>query len=289
MPDLKGGLPDGDSSPIDGPNSTGERNIMTATMGAMHSCKIEGGVALVTLNHPPVNALTPELLAELAGTFDSLAMDDAVKILVLTGAGRFFAAGADIRVLASIPSSVEGEAMASHGQTLLNKIEALEKPVIAAINGACLGGGLELAMCCHIRLAAEGARLGLPEINLGIMPGFGGTQRLPRLIGQSKAMELILTGEPISARDALNLGLVSQVVPADDLLRQAQGLAHKISAKSQVALRACLHAIRRGSELDLSEGLDLEAKLFGKLCDTEDRKEGTAAFLEKRQPRFKNC
>lgn len=256
--------------------------------GAMHSCKIEEGVALVTLNHPPVNALTPELLTELNVTFDSLAKDEAVKAVVLTGAGRFFVAGADIRVLASIPSSVEGQEMARHGQAILSKIENCEKPVIAAINGSCLGGGLELAMCCHIRLAAEGARLGQPEINLGIMPGFGGTQRLPRLIGQSKALELILTGEPLSAREAMNLGLVSQMTPVDDLLRQAQGLARTMAVKSQVALRASLRAIRQGSELNLSDGLDLEARLFGTLCDTEDRKEGTAAFLEKRQPRFKN-
>lgn len=178
--------------------------------------------------------------------------------------------------------------MARQGQAILNKIEAFEKPVIAAINGACLGGGLELAMCCHIRLATEGARLGLPEINLGLMPGFGGTQRLCRLIGQSKAVELILTGEPISAREAMGLGLVSQVVSGDDLLRQAQGLARKMAEKSQVALRASLRAIRQGVKLDLSDGLVLEAHLFGALCDTEDRKEGVAAFLEKRQPQFRN-
>lgn len=261
---------------------------MTTMTGAMITCKIEDGVALVTLNHPPVNTLTPELLAELDSTFDSLATDDAVKTVVLTGASRYFVAGADIRVLASIPSSVEGEAIARHGQTILNKIEAFEKPVIAAINGACLGGGLELALCCHIRLAAEGARLGLPEINLGIMPGFGGTQRLPRLIGQPKAMELILTGEPVSAQEAMSLGLVSQVLSADDLLRQVQGLARKMAGKSQVALRASLRAIREGMKLNISDGLALETHLFGELCDTEDRKEGTAAFLEKRQPQFKD-
>lgn len=261
---------------------------MTTMTGAMHSCKIEEGVALITLNHPPVNALTPQLLTELDGIFDSLATDDAVKAVMLTGAGRFFVAGADIRVLAAIPSSPEGEAMARRGQAILNKIEAFEKPVIAAINGACLGGGLELAMCCHIRLAAEGARLGQPEINLGLMPGFGGTQRLPRLIGHPKAMELILTGEPISAREAMSLGLVSQVVPADDLLRQAQGLVRKMVGKSQVALRASLRAIQQGTKLDFSDGLALEAHLFGALCDTDDRKEGVAAFLEKRQPQFRN-
>ena len=261
---------------------------MTTETGAMHGCQIEEGVALVTLNHPPVNVLTPELLTELDGAFDSLAKDEAVKAVVLTGAGRYFVAGADIRVLASIPSSTEGEALARHGQMILDRIEAFEKPVIAAINGACLGGGLELALCCHIRYAAEGARLGLPETNLGIMPGFGGTQRLPRLIGRPRAMELILTGEPISAQEAMSLGLVSRVVSADDLLRQAQGLARKIAVKSRVAIRASLRAIREGMTLDLSDGLVLEARLFGELCDTDDRKEGVSAFLEKRQPRFKN-
>ena len=176
--------------------------------------------------------------------------------------------------------------MALQGQAILNRIEALEKPVIAAINGVCLGGGLELAMCCHIRLATEGSRLGQPEINLGIMPGFGGTQRLPRIVGRSKAMELILTGESISAHEAKALGLVSQVIPPDDLLRQAQGMARNMASKGLLALRASLLAIRNSVELDLREGLALEARLFGGLCDTDDKREGLAAFLEKRQPRF---
>src|SRR5574338_452050 len=261
---------------------------MTTMTGSMLSCNIDGAVATLVINHPPANTLTPELLADLTRIFDLLAKDDAVKAIVLTGTGRFFIAGADIRVLASIASSQEGERIALQGQAILNRIEAFEKPVIAAINGVCLGGGLELAMCCHIRLAAEGSRLGQPEINLGIMPGFGGTQRLPRIIGQSKAMELILTGDPISAQEAMSLGLVSQVVSADDLLRQALGLARTMAAKSQVALRASLRAIREGMKLDLSDGLVLEARLFGELCDTDDRKEGVSAFLEKRQPRFKN-
>lgn len=259
---------------------------MTTMIGSMLSCNIDGAVATLVINHPPANTLTPELLADLTRIFDLLAKDDAVKAIVLTGTGRFFIAGADIRVLASIASSQEGERIALQGQAILNRIEAFEKPVIAAINGVCLGGGLELAMCCHIRLAAEGSRLGQPEINLGIMPGFGGTQRLPRIIGRSKATELILTGDPISAQEAEAFGLLSQVVPPDDLLRQAQGLARKIASKSRVALRAALQAIRQGAGLDLGDGLALEARLFGGLCDTEDKREGLTAFMEKRQPRF---
>jgi enoyl-CoA hydratase/carnithine racemase len=265
-----------------------KENGMVTTTGTHITTSVEESVATLTLNHPPVNALTPDLLAELEATLEALAADETVKVVVIKGAGRFFVAGADIRLLSQIPSSREGMEMALRGQEILDKIEALDKPVIAAINGACLGGGLELALCCHIRLAAEGARFGLPEINLGIMPGFGGTQRLPRLIGRSKATELILTGDVIPAQEARTLGLVSQVVPADELLRRAQGLARRIAAKGQVAVRAALQAIHQGYALGLHEGLTLEARLLGRLCETEDKKEGVAAFLEKRQPRFKD-
>lgn len=246
------------------------------------------GVATLTLNRPPANTLTPELLVELEGAFEELARDETVKAVVVTGAGRFFVAGAEIRVLAGIASSKDGTEMALRGQAILNRIEAFEKPVIAAINGACLGGGLELALCCHIRIAAESARLGLPEITLGIMPGFGGTQRLPRILGRSKATELILTGDLISAQEAKALGLVSQVVPDADLLRQVQGLARRIASKGQVAVRTALRAIHQGEATGLHEGLALEARLFGGLCESEDKKEGLTAFLEKRQPRFKD-
>jgi enoyl-CoA hydratase/carnithine racemase len=261
---------------------------MITTTGTHMTTSVEDSVATVTLNHPPVNALTPELLVELEATLGALTADEAVKVVILTGAGRCFVAGADIRELARIPSSREGTEMALKGQAILDRIEAFDKPVIAAINGACLGGGLELALCCHIRIAAEGARFGLPEINLGIMPGFGGTQRLPRLIGRSKATELILTGDVISAQEAKTLGLISQVVPADELGRHAQGLARRIAAKGQVAVRAALQAIHEGYALGLHEGLSFEARLFGRLCGTEDKKEGLAAFLEKRQPRFRD-
>ena len=261
---------------------------MTTTAKAMFTRTVENGVATLALNHPPANTLTLDLLLELEAAFDALAADSVVKAIIVTGTGRFFIAGADIRVLAGIPSSREGTEMAMRGQAIFNKIEACPKPVIAAINGVCLGGGLELAMCCHIRLAAEGVRLGQPEINLGIIPGFGATQRLSRLIGRSKATELILTGDLISAQEAKTLGLLSQVVPPEDLLRQAQGLARKIASKGQLAVRSALRAIHQGSELGLREGLDLEARLFGELCDSEDKKEGTSAFLEKRQPRFQD-
>lgn len=261
---------------------------MATTANSLLTRTVEDFVAVLTVNHPPANTLTPELLAELEAAFDALALDDSVKVVILTGAGRFFMAGADIRVLAAIPSGREGEDMALRGQAILNKIEAFEKPVIVAINGACLGGGLELAMCCHIRLAAEGARLGQPEISLGLMPGFGGTQRLTRLVGRSKATELILTGDLISAQEAKELGLVSQVLPPEDLMRQAKGLARRIVSKGQVAVRSVLRGIHEGSRMSLGEAFALEARLFGELCDTEDRKEGVAAFLEKRQAQFKN-
>lgn len=259
---------------------------MTTTADSMIACHVDGAVATVTIHHPPANTLTPELLSELSQVFDGVDKDDAIKAVVLTGTGRFFVAGADVRLLASIPSSQEGQSIALQGQAILNRIESLNKPVIAAINGVCLGGGLELAMCCHIRLAAEGSRLGQPEINLGIMPGFGGTQRLPRIVGQSKALELILTGDPISAQEAKSLGLVSQVIPPEDLLHQAQGLARKMAGKSLPALRASLRAVRSGADMNLPDGLTLEASLFGGLCETEDKREGLAAFLEKRQPQF---
>jgi enoyl-CoA hydratase/carnithine racemase len=261
---------------------------MSTSVNTLLSRADTDSVTTLTLNHPPANTLTPELLMELEGAFAALARDETVKAVVLTGAGRFFVAGAEIRVLAGIASSKDGMEMALRGQAILSRIEALEKPVIAAINGACLGGGLELALCCHIRIAAESARLGLPEITLGIMPGFGGTQRLPRILGRSKATELILTGDLISAQEAKALGLVSQVVPDADLLRQVQGLARRIASKGQVAVRTALRAIHQGEATGLSEGLALEARLFGGLCESEDKKEGLTAFLEKRQPRFKD-
>ena len=261
---------------------------MTAVTTPLLSCSVDNAIATLTLNHPPVNALTPELLAELESSFDSLAKNSSIKVVILTGTGRFFIAGADIQVIAGIPSSREAREMALRGQAIFTKIEDFEKPVIAALNGVCIGGGLELAMCCHIRIAAEGARLGQPEVNLGIMPGFGGTQRLSRLVGRSKALELILTGDLLSASEAKALGLISQVSPPEELLRVAQGLARKIASKGQLAVRAALRAVTQGTELTLQEGLRQEAQLFADLCDSDDKREGVQAFLEKRQPQFKD-
>jgi enoyl-CoA hydratase/carnithine racemase len=250
--------------------------------------QVETHVATVTISHPPANVLTFQGLTELEFTMDQLAKDDHIKVIIITGAGRFFIAGADIRMLAQISSSKTGKEFALTGQRIFNKIEDLTKPVIAAINGICLGGGLELALCCHIRLAAESIQLGLPEINLGLIPGFGGTQRLLRMVGRSKATELILTGDSISAQEGKTLGLVSGVYPQEDLMPQAMGLARRIASKGQVAVGSALKAIQRGSELELREGLLVEATLFGKLCESEDKQEGLSAFLEKRLPRFKD-
>lgn len=247
---------------------------------------IENHIATVTINNPPGNLLNSPTMAALESAFRELSADDAVKAVILTGAGMHFITGADIREIAQIPSGREGEALAAKGQAVLNAIEAMDKPVIAAINGMCLGGGLELAMACHIRIAAERARLGQPEINLGIMPGFGGTQRLPRLVGSAKALEMILTGDMISAQEARESGLVSRVVPDADLLKQATGLAKKICSKGRVAVKRILEAVRASATMPPAGGLALEAKLFGALCDTDDKKEGIAAFLQKRQPKF---
>lgn len=243
-------------------------------------------IATVTLNNPPANVLNSSVLKELDRVLGKLEADDAAGVIILTAAGRFFCTGADIKELAQINTVYQGTDLSGRGQALLNRIERFDKPVIAAINGACLGGGLELAMACHMRVAAAGARLGLPEINLGLIPGFGGTQRLPRIIGPSKAAELILTGEPITSEEALGLGLVNRVVAVEQVLSQAHTLAGMITSKGRLATQAALRAIRTGLDSPLAEGLARETELFGGLCETPDKKEGTAAFLEKRKPKF---
>lgn len=250
--------------------------------------KIEERVALMTIDRPPVNALNSQTMKELSESFEELARNPEVKVIVLTGEGKnhTFVAGADLKEMATLKSPEEAETTAAKGQAVLNQIERMRKPVIAAINSVCVGGGNELILACHIRIASDRARFGQPEITLGIIPGFGGTQRLPRLVGPGKARELILTGDMIAAQEALRIGLVDRVVPDGELIRQAVGLAKKIAAKSAVAIQYAQEAIHEGLKKSLEEGLQNEAKLFGKITECEDMKEGIRAFLEKRQPKF---
>jgi enoyl-CoA hydratase len=241
--------------------------------------------AVVTLNRPKVmNALNRALFADLDDAFSGLAGDSAVRAIILTGAGeKAFAAGADIGELASL-SATEGQELARRGQAVFRRIETCGKPVIAAIQGFALGGGCELAMACTIRIASERARLGQPEVKLGLLPGYGGTQRLPRLVGKGAALKLLLTGDMVGAEEAFRIGLVDEVVPAEALMSRAETLARAIALQAPLAVAACLRAVDVGYDLPLDAGLDFEASLFGLACSTEDKAEGTRAFLEKRAP-----
>ncbi len=250
--------------------------------------EIEAGIATLTINRPQaLNALTRELLEELGTAFSRLQDDPAVRVILLTGSGdKAFVAGADIAAMAGF-SPLEARELALLGQRTLAAIEACPLPVIAVVNGFALGGGCELAMACDIRLAAETARLGQPEINLGIIPGFAGSQRLPRLVGKGRALELLLSGEMIGAAEAWRIGLVNRVLPAAELMTEARRLAALLAGKGRTALRLCKAAVQDGLEMDLARGAAYEADLFG-LCFTDsDQKEGMQAFLEKRAPRFK--
>ncbi|HTJ24548.1 MAG TPA: enoyl-CoA hydratase-related protein [Candidatus Limnocylindria bacterium] len=247
-----------------------------------------GPVATVTLNRPEVlNALSVAMLDELTQTFEDLGRDATLRAVVLTGAGtKAFAAGADIGELHALPDARAGEAQAVRGQATTLAIERLAVPVIAAVNGYALGGGCELAMACDVRIAAEHARFGQPEVNLGVLPGYGGTQRLTRLVGEGMAMYLCLTGEMIDAAEALRIGLVQKVVPADALLDEARRIAELISAKGPLAIAATKRAILEGAALPLRDALTMEALRFGQLVATHDFQEGSAAFLAKRKAAF---
>lgn len=249
---------------------------------------LEDGIALITIDRPPVNALSVATLDALSTALDEAAGLET-RAVVITGAGtRAFVAGADITELTAIPDSEAAYRFAAYGQAIFDRVEAFPKLVVAAINGPCLGGGNELAMACHVRIAAERARFGQPEINLGVIPGFGGTQRLPRLIGRGRALEVLLTGEMVSAADALQMGLVNRVVPDDQVVPAAMELARQVAAKSQVAVRLTLEAVREGLSGTLAEGQRIEREKFAQVMATEDRREGTRAFLEKRAPRFRD-
>jgi len=247
----------------------------------------KNGIAYVTLNRPKVlNALNTPTWIDLQKAFTDAKDDRAVHGVILTGAGdKAFIAGADISELAHV-DAYEAEESSRFGQDVLNLIENLGKPVIAAINGFALGGGCETAMACTIRIAAEHAKFGQPEVKLGLLPGGGGTQRLPRLVGKGRALQLILTGETISAQEAYRIGLVNEVVPAASLIGRAEAVLKQISANAPIAVKYSLDAANKGLDTSQSEGFALEASYFGICAATEDKKEGTSAFLQKRAPQF---
>jgi enoyl-CoA hydratase len=248
----------------------------------------KNSIAYVTVNRPKVlNALNMATMEELRAAFHDIKNDASIRVVIMTGAGeKAFIAGADIGEL-SKHDPVSAKAYTHRGQSVLNLIENLGKPVIACINGFALGGGCEIAMACTMRLASENAKLGQPEVKLGIIPGYGGTQRLPRLVGKGIAMQLVLSGEMISAQEAHRIGLVNEVVAAAELIPRAEAIAQKIIANAPLAVQYAMEAINKGIEMTLAEGLFLEATLFGVSCATEDKTEGTTAFLEKRQAQFK--
>ena len=247
----------------------------------------KGAIASVTVNRPKVlNALNTPTWADLRTAFEDARDDDAVRGVILTGAGdKAFIAGADIGELAHA-SAVEAEQASRFGQEVLELVENLGKPVIAAVNGFALGGGCETAMACTIRIAVDTARFGQPEVKLGLLPGGGGTQRLPRLVGKGRALQLILSGGMISAQEAYRIGLVNEIVPAANLIARAEEILKQISANAPVAVRLSLEAVNKGMDTSQSEGFALEASYFGLCAATDDKKEGTSAFLEKRAPQF---
>ena len=251
--------------------------------------EVSDRVAVLTLNRPKVlNAMNAALFAELDAALQMLGADDSVRAVIVTGAGeKAFAAGADIEELAAVSQS-DGQGLSERGQRVFGKLETLGKPAIAAVNGFALGGGCELAMACTVRIASETARLGLPEVKLGLIPGYGGTQRLPRLVGKGAALKMMLTGEMISAAEALRIGLVDEVVPAAELMGRVRALAATMAGMAPIAVRECIAAVYEGYDLPLGEGLQREAALFGLCCGTADKAEGTRAFLEKRAARWRN-
>ncbi|MDF2653800.1 MAG: crotonase [Bacillota bacterium] len=250
--------------------------------------EVKEGIAYVTINRPKsLNALSNEVLDELYAAFTAVNDDPEVQIAILTGEGKAFVAGADISEMVNL-STLEGRAMMIKGQNVMNHIESIDKPVIGAINGFALGGGCELAMACDIRIASEKAKFGQPEVNLGIIPGFGGTQRLPRLVGKGMGKYLIMTAEMIDAQEAYRIGLVEKVVPAEELMGAAEKVAKTIMSKAPIAIRAAKLAVNNGISLDIKTGVAFEGEALVGPFSSEDRKEGMGAFLEKRAAAFQN-
>ena len=249
----------------------------------------KNNIAVITMNRPEaLNALNKAVFAEFEAALDDVEKDNDVYVVIITGAGRAFIAGADIGEMAPM-NVAEGLAFSELGNRILLRVDLMEKPTIAAVNGFALGGGCEMALACDIRLASEKAKFGQPEVGLGITPGFAGTQRLPRIVGISKAMELILTAKVIGAEEAKAIGLVSEVYPADELMPKALELANAICANAQIAVKESKRCIRKGMQTDIYTGCAFEAEAFGVCCGTEDKDEGMGAFLEKRKEKnFKN-
>jgi enoyl-CoA hydratase len=243
-------------------------------------------VATITIERPPANALSSGLLKELSAVLDEVENNEEIRVILIHGEGRFFSAGADIKEFTTIESGEDFSSLATYGQDLFERMEKFPKPIIAAIHGAALGGGLELAMGCHFRLVAENAKLGLPELQLGLIPGFAGTQRLPRYVGAARAAEMLFTSDPITGLEAVQYGLANHAYPEEQLLENAYSMAKKIAKKSPGSIKAAIELLNYGKTGQFYEGVKKEAELFGEVFVSEDGKEGISAFIEKREPNF---
>jgi enoyl-CoA hydratase len=243
-------------------------------------------VATITLERPPANALSSGLLRELSQVLDEIEGNDDVRVIVIHGEGRFFSAGADIKEFTTVDSSEGFSKLGKFGQDLFDRMEKFPKPIIASIHGAALGGGLELAMACHIRLVSETAKLGLPELQLGLIPGFAGTQRLPKYVGVARAAEMLFTSEPITGLEAVQYGLANHAYPENEVLENAYKLAGKIAKKSPVSIKAAIQLLNYAKSAEFYDGSNKEAELFGEVFVSKDAKEGITAFIEKREPSF---
>jgi enoyl-CoA hydratase len=250
------------------------------------SWKVEDGVAIATISRPPANALSQGLIKDVNALLDAVENDESVRVIVLHGEGRFFSAGADIKEFTTVQSGEEFAVLAQNGQDVFERLESFPKPVIAAIHGAALGGGLELAMSCHIRFVTESAKLGLPELSLGLIPGFAGTQRLPRYVGVAKAAEMMFTSDPISGTEAVQWGLANRAFSDEELLLETLKTAKKIAKKSPIALKAAIQMLSYSKTPTFYEGVKAEAHSFGDVFVSSDAKEGIQAFIEKREPIF---
>ncbi len=246
----------------------------------------EDNAAFIKIERPPANALSTAVIQELGQQMEELENDNSIRAILLYGEGRFFSAGADIKEFTEVQSGEAFSELAAEGQRVFEKIETCSKPVVAAIHGAALGGGLELAMACHIRLVSDNAKLGLPELQLGLIPGFAGTQRLPRYVGVAKAAEILFTSKPLVGKEAVQWGLANQSYPEEELLKEAKALVRSIAKKSPASLKAAIELLQFGKGRSYYEGVKLEAEKFGEVFTTRDGQEGIRAFVEKREPRF---